>query len=114
MSKLYAQKTVTVFSHSGSFAAAGSMSGSQVCEGFARLVGGFRSDIVSETGSGFRIEQSFNGGQNWSIVSSSALASACAASSFNITVTGNAARVFWRNGASAASTAFGNLYLIPV
>ena len=114
MSRLYAQATPTLFSYSGSLAANASTSGSLTCQGYVKVIGGFRSDVVSETGSGVRIEQSIDGGTTWDFVSSSALASACAASSFNVTITGNAVRFFWRNGAGAASTTRATLYLQPV
>ena len=114
MSKLYIQNTPTLFNLSGSFAAAGSTSGSLGSAGYAKIVGVFRSDVVSETGSGLRIEQSSNGGTNWDIISASCLASACAASSFSVEVVGNAVRLFWRNGAGAASAARINFFLRPI
>ena len=114
MSRLYGQAAPTLFNYSGSFAANASTSGSLFCQGYVKVVGGFRSDVASESGSGVRIEQSMDNGTTWDFVSSSAIASACAASSFNITVVGNAVRFFWRNGATAASTTRVNVYLQPV
>lgn len=113
MSKLYVQAAPTLFTHTGSLGAAASIAASMPCQGYATLRGGFRSDVVSETGSGVRIEQSFNLGISWDIISSSALASASAASGFNVTIVGNAIRFFWRNGAGAATSAWGNIYLLP-
>lgn len=114
MAKLYVQNGPSLFNYSGSFAANASTSSSLPCQGFSVLRGAFRSDIASETGSGVRIEQSFDNGTTWDIVSSSAVATACAASAFNITIVGNGVRFFWRNGAAAASTTRANIYLLPI
>ena len=114
MAKIYVQNTETLFIHSGSLAIAACVSASVPCQGYAKIVGGFRTDATSETGSGVRIEQSFDRGANWSLISSSALGSACAASSFDISVVGDYARFVWKNGAAAASNAFANIYLRPI
>lgn len=112
--RIYPQASASLFNMSGSFVASGSISGSLFCQGYSRLVGTFRTDIASETGSGVRIEQSANGGTNWDVISSSCVATASAASGFNITLTGNAVRVFYRNGAAAASAIRANFYVLPI
>ena len=114
MAKIYVQNTETLFTHSGSIAIAASVSGSMACQGYAKIVGGFRTDAVSETASGVRVEQSFDRGLTWPIVSSSALGSACAASGFDVAVVGDYARFVWKNGAGAASNAYANIYLRPI
>lgn len=114
MARLDIQKAPTLFNHSGSFGANASTAASMPCQGYSTLRGGFRSDIASETASGVRIEQSFDGGLHWDIISTSMVATASAASSFNITLVGNAVRFFWRNGAGAATSAWSNIYLLPI
>lgn len=114
MARLDIQKAPTLFNHSGSFGANASTAASLPCQGYTQARGGFRSDIASETGSGVRIEQTFDNGLNWDIISSSAVATACAASAFSINIVGNGIRFFWRNGANAASTTRVNIYLLPI
>lgn len=114
MAKLYAQAAASVLWLYGTLDAGASTSGSIYCDGYAKLVGGFRSDVVSETGSGFRIEQSFDRGLHWDIVSASCLASASAASAFDIDIIGNAVRVVIKNGAGAAGAIRSYFYTRPV
>lgn len=114
MAKLYIQNAASVFSLTGSMADGASTAGSILCDGYATLVGGFRSDVASETGSGFRIEQSFNRGANWDVISASCVATASAASSFNVDVRGNALRVVVKNGATVASAIRSYFYVRPI
>jgi hypothetical protein len=114
MSKLYVQGYVTLLEYSGSMAANGSMAGTACTLGYGKIVGMFRSDIASETGSGVRIQQSCDGGANYDRMSSSAIATACAASVFDIAIVGNSAKFTWKNGATAASSARLLVYARPI
>lgn len=104
MSKVHVQSMPLILEHtSGCLAANGSLTGSLISYGYARLVGGFRSDVATETASGLRIEQSFDGGSNWDLVSASDLVGASGIATCSVEVLGDAVRVTIRNGATEAS-----------
>lgn len=114
MARMAAQAAPTLFSHSGSLAADAVLSGSLAAQGYSRARGVFRSDVASVAGSGVRIQQSIDGGVTFDVMSSSALATACAASTFDVPVVGNLVKFTWANGNAAASTARVLVYLLPV
>lgn len=88
-------------------------SASYPCAGHSKLLGGFLTNASTlGAASGVRVYQSFDGGANWDIVSSSAQAAADAASPFDIDIVGDFVRFVWTNGADAASGR-GHLYLRP-
>ena len=77
-------------------------SGSFWSYGYARLVGLVISNASAKAASGLRVWQSGDGGDNWDYFSDWTL-SACSGSAFSIEIIGNAAKVDFRNGATAAS-----------
>lgn len=114
MAKTYLYKTEDVFKVTAApYAAACLLTASKPSIGYSKLVGIFRTDEASETGSGVRIEQSCNGGTDWDIVSSSCLSTACAASSFDIDIVGDCVRFVFKVGAAAASNTRAHIYLRP-
>lgn len=92
MAKIYVQNFPQVLESSASLAASGNVSGSKLCEGFARLVGGLASNASAKAGSGLRVSQSFDGGTNWDYHTDYA-PSACSGSAFSIEIIGNAVKV---------------------
>jgi len=88
---------------SASIVATGSLSGSLISHGYARLTGLFFSDVDTETASGLKIEQSADLGTNWDYVSASDLIAACTITACSVEIVGNAVRVTAITGASAAS-----------
>jgi len=114
MSKGEVYRTKTLYSLAGSLAANGTVSASLPCAGYSTLVGIFRSDVASSgTASTVNVQQSCDGGLTWDIISSSALATACAASSFNIGIVGDTVLFQWKNGGTNAACARVHLYLRP-
>ncbi len=99
---------------SGSFAANASVSGSADCAGYSRLVGLFRSDVATTTGSGLIVEQSSDRGLNWDFVSASDLIGACTITACEVTIFGNAVRVTASNAATEGSAMRTAWYLQPV
>ncbi len=114
MAKTNAQDVVEIFIESGSFAADGSISGSAFCEGYSQLVGLFRSDVATTTGSGLRVEQSSDRGANWDFVSASDLISASTITACEVTIFGNAVRITASNAGTEASAMRTAWYLRPV
>ena len=90
--KIYVQKFPEVFATSASLAASASTSGSMVCDGYARIIGGIISSASLKAGSGLRIWQSFNDGLDWDYFTDYVL-SACSGSAFSIEIIGNAVKV---------------------
>jgi hypothetical protein len=114
MSKLSAQRVAVVLSNvSPCLTTGASISGSAHSEGFAKLVGLFRSDVDTETASGLRIEQSADFGANWDYVSSSDLIAASTTTACSADVFGNAVKVTIISGGSSASALRTAWYLIP-
>jgi len=115
---LHSQVMPIVFSASayGAVAAKEDASGSLISNGYARLVGIFRSDaaVALGAGSGLYVEQSSNWGGNWDITSASCQITACAASTFDLEVLGNAVRVRLINGDTATSRIRCNFMLRPI
>lgn len=114
MSRLYAQAAPTVFIMSGSMAANASTSGSLASQGYAKLVGAFRSDVALQTGSGIHIQQSFDYGTTYDLTNASNSLGASTLTACSVDIIGNAVQVTIRNGATAASAIRGLFYLRPV
>ena len=114
MAKLYAQKFTTVASHSGTLAAAGSSSGSMVCDGYSRLVGFLYTSCALESASGLRVEQSMDYGSHWDLVSASDTVDGSATAACNTEIVGNAVRVTWKMGGATADAVRCRFMLKPV
>jgi hypothetical protein len=106
MSKLYVQGGEPIFRTTASLAISASISGSCICEGYARLVGLFCSDASAAIGaaSGLEIRQSCDYGAHWDSITASYALAACVSGSINAPLVGNAVRVTWWNGATAAAS----------
>lgn len=114
MSKVYAQATKVVLSHtSGCLAANGTITGSAPCNGYAALRGGIRSDVATSSGSGVKVEVSLDGGINWDIVAASDALSASGDQSYNVAMFGTHVRVTACNGAAEASALRAHFALYP-
>jgi len=117
MAKIYAQGYELVLANSGSLAAKASISGSAIAPGYSRLVGVYRSDASAAigSGSGLTVFQSTDYGVNWKIISASYAVTACAVTTVNQTVYGNAVRIVAYNGnAGAASNVDAFFALYPI
>lgn len=104
MAKIYAQNFPIVFQSTASLAAAGSTSGSLICNGYATLQGLFLTDASTQTGSGLQVQQSADYGVTWDYTSASDAVAASIITACSAEIFGNAVKVTWRNGADAAST----------
>lgn len=114
MGKTYAQQTnIVLESVSPCLGAGASISGSSICHGFVKLVGLFRSDVDTETGSGLRIEQSADFGGSWDYTSASDLIAASVATGCSVDIVGNAVKVTIISGGSAASALRTSWRLLP-
>ena len=116
MARLYAQATEPVLITTASLAISASVSGSAHCDGYARLVGQLWSNASAAAGaaSGLTYWQSCNGGLTWDSLSASQAISASTSASINLTITGNAIKVHYWNGATAASLFRAHFQLYPV
>ena len=116
MSKIYVQSAPAVLESTASLAISASTSGSAVCNGYAKLVGVFWSNASAAVGaaSGLNILQSANLGQNWDLTSASYTVTASAASAISVDVVGNAVKVQFWNGVTAASLFRTAWYLRPI
>lgn len=114
MAKLYVQAAPIVFEISSSLAANGAASAGACCAGYARMVGGLFTD-ASSAAAGLRVEQSFDLGLNWNLISASNGVAACGIATCSTEILGNAIRVKFTNGATAtASNVRANFYLRPI
>jgi hypothetical protein len=115
MTKIYAQKAHDVLNFNGSLTTAGStLSGSSPCAGYSKLIGWFYSSGSSESGSGFRIQQSIDNGTSWLIMSSSTAVTAGGSASYSVNVIGNGIRVSYVNGATPSASIKTLFYLLPI
>lgn len=114
MPKIYPQATVSLLSHSGSLAAGASISGSAPATGYARLVGGVTTNASTVSACGIFVEQSFNEGLSWDLISASNTIAACTTAACDTAIIGNYVRVRIHNGATAASLYRANFYLRPI
>jgi len=116
MAKIHVLNTPTVLDTTAAQTAKGYTSGSLVCDGFSRLVGLLYSNASAAVGSasGLVIRQSADGGANWDVVSASYQVTASAASVFNVNLLGNAVKVEFWNGATAASLFRCSFRLMPI
>lgn len=101
MARLYAQATTEVLRTSASLAVNGTITGSLICHGYAKLVGLLWSN-ASGTASAIRVQQSSNYGANWDYETLYPI-TASTASAFDVTLYGNAVKISASNGATAAS-----------
>ncbi len=107
MSKTYLQHMPTIMQAADSACGAGaSSSGSLLSTGYARVVGSFFSDASSAggTGSGLTFFQSADYGAHFDLISASSSVLATCASAFDVAVVGNAVKVKWCNGLTAATS----------
>jgi len=101
MPKLHVQKAPPVWSTSASLASSGSStSGSFICPGYARITGIIISSASSESGSGLRISQSPNFGDNYDYHTDYQI-SACSGSAFSIEIVGNCVKVDYKTDSAA-------------
>lgn len=115
MSKTSVQDTVILLEAvSPCLSAGASIAGSAISDGFAKLIGLFRSDVDTETASGLRIEQSADFGSNWDLVSASDLVAASTITACAVDIVGNAVKVTIISGGSAASALRTSWRLYPV
>ena len=116
MARLYAQATEPVLITTASLTASASVSGSAYCDGYARLVGQLWSNASAAVGaaSGLTYWQSSNGGITWDSLSASQAISPSTSASINLTITGNAVKVQFWNGATTASLLRAYFRLYPV
>ncbi len=114
MGKVYAQHTVG-WSYSGSVdALTGITSGSIPCRGYSRLIGGVWSSCTLTTGSGFMVEQSFDGGVNYNIVQKWPSGAASTASTYDIEVVGDFIKITASPAADSVDDFRAQFYLQPV
>jgi len=113
MSRLYGQAAIEVLRSSGSLAPNGTLSGCATSVGYHSIVGMIFSAASSKASSGLSIYQSSDYGATWDYVSVYA-ADAGAGSGFSIDVVGNAVKVNFINGTTAASALRTCWYLRPV
>lgn len=113
MSKIHAQDAETVLATTASLAVNGTVSGSMICAGYARLMGTVISN-ASTTAIGLVVQHSANQGANWDYTSGSYTIAACSGSGFDIPIYGNAVKVSASNGATAASLFRAFFWLRPV
>lgn len=115
MPRVYPQAFKEILTHSGSLAASGLLSGSLGdCRGYDAVVGGVRTNASTVAACGIFIEQSFDNGSNWDLVSASDTIAACTTAACNTKIVGNAVRVRLHNGATAASIYRAYFYLKPI
>jgi len=109
--KVYVQNVPVVWQTTASLAAS-TTSGSFICDGYARIVGGLITCTSAVAGSGLRISQSFDRGSNWDYHTDYA-PSACFGSAYSIEIIGNAVKIDFvpETTASIFRTAW---YLRPV
>ncbi len=105
MSKLYVQSSASLLDYSGALAGSnagigGSTSGSLYCDGYTRLIGGLFLAASLQSGSGFQVHQSVDGGTTWDIISACNTLAA-GASTFSYEIFGDAVKVKLSNGSSA-------------
>lgn len=116
MSKIYAQQIETVLLSASTITPTGSISGSLISQGHAKLLGTLYSSMSAAigAGSGINILESSDYGLNWDVLSASYPIKAVTASAFSIDIKGNAVKVQIWNGASSASVFRTNWYLRPI
>jgi hypothetical protein len=109
MSKLYAQHSASVWSATGTLSGSdagigGSISGSFAfgSPAYARLVGTIYLSASTQSGSGWQVWQSSDGGQNWDCKSACSVLAA-GGSGLSYEVVGNAVMIKISNGSSANS-----------
>lgn len=114
MGKVYAQHTVG-WSYSGSVdKLLGVTSGSIPSRGYSRLIGGIWSSCTLTTGSGFMVEQSFDGGSHYDIVEKWPSGAASTASTYDIQVVGDFIKITASPGAANVDDFRAQFYLQPV
>ena len=116
MSKIYVQAAREILSYSGALAAgASTLSGSVICDGYARIRGLAISSASLETASGVRVMLSSDHGINWDHTLAASGLTACSGSAFDYPVHGDAVQVVIKGGATASSASIRTLwYLLPV
>ncbi len=114
--KLYVQGTETILASSALLGVSASVAGSAVALGHAKVVGLLWSDASAAVGagSGLHIQQSSNYGTTWDLVSASYAITASTGVSVSQEVVGNAVKIQFWNGVTAASLFRSLFYLRPV
>lgn len=111
MAKIFLQRFPVIWQSSSAMSpSSASYAGSLMCNGYAQIIGMFYSDTP---GSSLGISQSMDGGLHWDTEELWTI-SASAGSSIGASVVGNAVKVRFRNGASAASGWRVNFMLRPI
>ena len=98
--KVYVQNVPVVWQTTASLAAS-TTSGSFICDGYARIVGGLITCTSAVAGSGLRISQSFDRGSNWDYHTDYA-PSACSGSAYSIEIIGNTVKIEYRTDSAAS------------
>ncbi len=111
MGRLYGQATPTVLNFSGSMAAGASISGSISSRGYSTMVGGVYTSDSTIAACGIRVDQSFDQGQTWAITSASNALANNASAACSVTIQGDAIKVYFQNGITAASRVRATFYL---
>lgn len=114
MAKFYVQGSASVLSHTGTLTADQEISGSLLCLGYAKLCGLAWASCPSETGSGLRIYESANAGDSFECLSASDQLAASGSATYSLDVHGDAVKVFYKNGGTAAGSSQILFYLRPV
>lgn len=102
MSNITGQRWPVVLQSSASLLGSGSIGGSALCAGYARIVGIAFVSASTTTGSTVRVYESPDSGSNWDYIYDFDLDEA-SGSVMSASLHGNAVRVEVRNGADAAS-----------
>ena len=100
MSKIYIQEFKDAYSASGVIPSGGSISGSFISEGYAKLVGMVISNASAKAGSGLRVYQSSNYGRNWDYYTDY-VPSACSACGILVDIFGDAVKIEYRTDSQA-------------
>jgi len=116
MSKLYVQGTEEVWASSAALGVSASVSGSAIALGHAKVVGLLwaNASAAEGAGSGLHVLQSNNWGATWDIITASYSVAASTGRSVSADVVGNAVKIQFWNGETAASLMRARFYLRPV
>lgn len=116
MAKLFVQGYQELLSYTaGSLSANACISGSiDDVRGYGIMVGGVQTNASTVAACGIFVEQSFDRGVTWSLISASNAITACTTAACATTIVGNAIRVRIHNGTTAASIYRAYFYVRPI
>ena len=114
--KMYVQGTESVLASSAALGISASVAGSAIALGHAKVVGLLwaNASAAEGTGSGLHVLQSSDLGTTWDIVTASYSVAASVGRSVSAEVVGNAVKIQFWNGETAASLVRTRFYLRPV